>query len=248
MKVNNLFKSKDGWVTNYDFKFVLQEIDASNCDILYIHSSLNFGFPNLELKKNDLLYILLDTLFSLGVKTIIFPTYTFSFCNGLYYDRENSKTYMGLLNEYFRKQDGVIRSNDPLMSNALYGENKYLINSIGKVSCGENSTFDLINKSKLKTKFLFLGPSIGECFTYMHYLESLFNVPYRYEKKYEGEIIINGNKNIDEYSLFVRYGNVYPGYGSNIYENILIERGIAKRYPLGDSFIIILYEKYAVIN
>ncbi|HEB9887588.1 TPA: AAC(3) family N-acetyltransferase, partial [Campylobacter jejuni] len=36
------------------------------------------------------------------------------FCKNEVYDKINSKTKMGALNEYFRKQTGVKRTNDPI--------------------------------------------------------------------------------------------------------------------------------------
>ena len=62
---------------------------------------------------------------------------------------------MGILNEYVRNKYPNCRSLDPLLSNVLIGENKFLIKKIGKQSIGVDSTFDLIHKSNLKTKFYF---------------------------------------------------------------------------------------------
>lgn len=75
-----------------------------------------FGTPNPNLKRKELLGEIYETLLTLKVSTICMPTFTFSFCNGKDYDPRHSGSKMGALNEYFRKQDGVIRSVDPLMS------------------------------------------------------------------------------------------------------------------------------------
>ena len=242
MKEIKLFYGRNAVISNLDIYQSIQSLNAENCDILYVHSSLNFGVPNSQLRKSDLLNALIEVIYSLRVDTIIFPTYTFSFCNNLMYDVELSKTPMGVLNEFFRKQPGVTRSDDPLMSNALYGKNDFLVKNIGFYSCGKDSTFDLLHNTRLRTKFLFLGPVLGDCFTYMHYLESLYNVPYRYEKNFVGQIKKKGIIYNAEYSLFVRYGNVFPGFGSLIYENILLERGTARKKLLGDAAITVVDE------
>ena len=220
----NLFLSKEGtWVTNKTMLETLTSIGADQCDILYIHTSLSFGTPNLLLKKKELLSEILNVIKNLGVKTICMPTFTFSFCNGLDYDPVKSPSRMGILNEFFRKQDGVIRSNDPLMSVALMGEDKDLVTGIGHVSCGENSTFDKI-RHRDNVKFLFLGPKIGDCLTYMHYLEWLYSVDYRYNRIFRGVVNINGNSNVEEYSLFVRYNSVIPNTASYDYEQKMYDK------------------------
>ena len=245
MKEVNLFLSKKGqWVTNFSLMENLREIEADKCDLLYIHSSLNFGVPNPNIKKKELLNELLQVILSLGVKTICMPTFTFSFCNKQTYDPLRTPSKMCVLNEYFRKQEGVIRSIDPLMSVALFGEDKDLVNEIGKYSCGACSTFDKI-RHRSSTKFLFLGPKIGDCMTYMHYLEWLYSVDYRYERLFRGKIIMNGNETTDEYYLFVRYNSVVPNDASYTYEQIMYDKGVAKKITCGDGSISIVGEKEA---
>ena len=81
MKELNLFKLKDGcWLTNHDVLKSLEEVKAHDSEVLYIHTELNFGYPNLQISKKYLLNTLLEVLDELKVPTIIMPTYTFSFC------------------------------------------------------------------------------------------------------------------------------------------------------------------------
>ena len=245
MEKEILFHNHNEVFTNIDLLNSLLSIKADECDILYIHTFLNFGTPNTNIKKNDLLQCILNTILELKVSTIIFPTYTFSFCNGEDFDINNSKTSMGLLNEYVRKMPNTIRSVDPLMSNVLFGEHTEFVENIGKNSVGLDSTFDLLHKTKLKVKFLFLGPKIGDCFTHMHYIEAEQNVPYRYYKDFTGKIN-NGNEiYTDTYSLFVRYNNVSPNSGSYIYENMMIEMNIAQKEKFANGYLTIVESQEA---
>ncbi|MCQ2309956.1 MAG: AAC(3) family N-acetyltransferase [Bacteroidales bacterium] len=244
----NLFLSKKGnWVTNISLLETLLSIGADKCDILYIHTSLSFGQPNLQLKKSTILYELLDVIKSLGVKTICMPTFTFSFCNGLDYNPATSISKMGVLNEFFRKQDGVVRSGDPLMSVALIGEDKDLVMGIGHASCGENSTFDKLHHRD-NVKFLFLGPKIGDCMTYMHYMEWLYSVDYRYNRMFRGNVIIDGKTSVEEYELFVRYNSVVPNAASYIYEQKMYDNRTALLAHCGDGTISVVDEKNASIE
>jgi aminoglycoside 3-N-acetyltransferase len=244
MREKILFKDKTGvFLTNLQLKEKLQELNAHKCDILYVHTALNFGIP--QIKKTELLEELFTVFTSLEAPSLIFPTFTFSFPNGEDYDVQNSKTPMGIFNEYFRKQNGVIRSIDPLMSNALLGKHTEFVSETGKNSCGKDSTFDMLHKTELNVKFLFFGTRIGDCFTFMHYIEDELNVPYRYSRPFTGKISNNGECYTDTYYLPIRYNNVIPGPGSYIYENIMLERGIAKQVHLGDSKITIVPEQTA---
>jgi aminoglycoside 3-N-acetyltransferase len=241
----DLFISKKGNVTNHDFLRVLLDLGANNTDILYIHSALNFGAPNKALKKSEILECLAEVLLELHVDTLILPTYTFSFCNNERFDINATKTPMGVLNEYFRINVDSVRSCDPLMSNILIGKNDNLVNGIRKNSVGLGSTFDLLAKSNKVIKFLFMGPRIGDCFTYMHYIEADQKVPYRYYRDFSGTISKSGLTYEDTYSLFIRYENVLPGGGSYVYENILHEKKLSNSIQLGESKITVVEKNVA---
>ena len=237
MKHINLFKDKNNtWLSNGDILSKLEKAGAHDCNILYMHTALSFGIPNPELSKTELLNALYETISELKVPTLLVPTYTLSFCNGLDFDIINSKSKMGVLNEFIRKQPEAIRSVDPLMSVSLIGTDKDLAEGIGHVSIGKDSTFDKLHYRD-GVKFLFFGALLGDCFTYMHYIESFVNSHYRYNRDFTGKIITPEKTYEDTYTLFVRYKNVSPGMGSYTYEDLLANKGIAKKIACGDSSI-----------
>ncbi len=247
-KIDLFLDKNNNWLTNVDLYNTLCQLGAKDCEVLFIHTSLSFGVPNPKLKKKELLQALLDVIYVLGVKTICMPTFTFSFCNGEDFDVNTSKSHMGVLNEYFRKQEGVIRSIDPLMSVALKGEDKYLVERIGHASCGANSTYDMLHRRGTGVKFLMLGAKIGDCMTYMHYMEWLFSVDYRYERTFNGFVTEGGKTYMDEFQFFARYKNVIANSNSYIYEQRLYDKGLAKIARFGDSTISIVGENEAVIE
>jgi len=154
---------------------------------------------------------------------------------------------MGTLNEFFRKQDGVIRSADPLMSVAVKGDDVDLALGISNHSIGDNSTYDKI-RHRDNVKFLFLGAKIGDCFTYMHYLEWIYCVQYRYERRFMGTSIIEGKDVRNEYDLFVRHDGVIPNDKSYEYEDNMYKKGMAFKQSFGDSTISIVDEKTAALE
>ena len=240
-----LFYSKDKTpITDHDFSNLLENFEIWNTKYLYIHTGLTFGLPNPELSKKELLESILSIFEKFQIENIIFPTFTFSFCNGQDFDVNKSKTKMGAINEFARKIPNAIRSSDPLMSNVLIGNDIDLVTNLSKNSVGVGSTFDKLHDRE-GVKFLFFGTKVGDCFTYMHYIEKMVNVDYRYDRSFSGSII-NDNENItDSYELFVRYKNIFPGEGSYKYEEMLLENNISKRAMIGDSSMTILDESAA---
>jgi aminoglycoside 3-N-acetyltransferase len=232
-----LFKTaQEKPVTCDDLRAALDSVQAHDCQVLYMHTGLSFGLPNSELSRAELLDAIYHAIRGLGVPTLCVPTFTFSFCNREDYDSARSKSRMGALNEFIRRRPEAIRSVDPLMSVAVVGEDRDLAGNLGHESIGLNSTFDKLSRRQ-GVKFLFLGVRLGDCFTYMHYLEWVAGVPYRYNREFTGKITHAGRTYEDTYQLFVRYHNVKPNAASYTYEQLLAERGLLRVAALGDSSI-----------
>jgi hypothetical protein len=65
-------------------------------------------------------------------------------------------------------------------------------------------------------------------------------VPYRYDFTFNG-LIIDGERHYeDEYKLFIRDEGVQAGNGAKIYENMLIERGLARFQRVGGGAITVV--------
>ncbi len=234
MRTNNtvLFNSKIGPLTASDISTRLLQVGAHECDVLFVHSAMNFGIPNL--KRRDLLEQLMQLLLDLDVATLVMPTFTFSFCNLEDFDRERSVTRMGSLNEYFRTNSITTRSSDPLLSVALTGQERGLVTDLGSHSIGKDSTYERLGKLS-NVKFLFFGTELSHCFTYMHHLEWKARVPYRYDREFQGHLTTNGLTVEDSRYLFVRYSGVSPGEGTFAYEELLLKQQTLLRVPAGDT-------------
>lgn len=233
----NLFRTKNGQIiTEKDFENALEKLNVHNAKYLYIHSDISFGLPNIELKRRDILGALLETILSTGVDNIIFPTFTFSFPNKEDYSVLNSKTLMGGLNEFARKDSRAIRSVDPIMSNIHFGKDRTLVTEIGKYSCGEGSTYHKLEQSD-NVLFLFFGVHPSLCFTYSHFIEERLKVPYRYNQDFTGKITDTSGKTYeDTYKFFVRCKDVVAGTNPKITEEAY-KNGALKEVPIGDNYI-----------
>lgn len=238
------YTSTKSSVSKDDLKRIFDNLKVYESDYLYVHTGMTFGTPNPYLSKKKILEEIFDVFQYFNIKNICFPTFTFSFCNGDSFNVQESKSKMGALNEYVRSLPNSIRSLDPLMSNVLIGEDLDLVTNLSKSSVGKNSTFDKLHNKK-NVKFLFFGAKVGQCFTYMHYIEKMVNVNYRYDRDFAGLIT---NKEItyeDNFELFVRYNDVFAGYGTYVYEEMMVDKGISKRLEVGDSTVTILDEPNA---
>jgi aminoglycoside 3-N-acetyltransferase len=248
MKDVALFHTPDGQsLTTAGLAAALEKVGAAGADTVYMHTAMNFGAPDPRLSRQDLLGLMLEAILSTGIRNLLVPVFTFSFCNGQDYDVQTSRSRMGALNEHIRKLPNAIRSVDPLMSSALIGEARDLVENLGKHSIGEDSTFDRLHR-RGGARFLFLGASMSECFTYSHYVEERLGVPYRYDRNFTGRITDNGRTWEDTYALFVRYRGVVVSTEGKL-EKDLLRRGLLHKQPFGAAEIACASEaeSYALI-
>ncbi len=241
--VNELFIDSDG--KSYgaeDIRQSLLDIGADDCDTLFIHSDVMFGKPPTGFRRQEYLRILYQIIEDLGVRNIIVPTFTYSFCNHEDYDVLNSKTSMGAFNDYIRKQNGRYRTLDPLLSLSVPEKLKNRFENVSNHSLGKDSGLDIIHRMD-GVKFLFFGTKQGECFTYLHYIEKIAGVPYRFDMPFSGNIKgYNGNVFRKEQYMHTHcYGvKIPPNY--NYFENELMDKGLVKKRRLGNSSVSCLKE------
>jgi len=158
-------------------------------DTIFVHSDLkSFGWINKEISKDEFIDSFIDSLRNaVGKKgNVIMPTFSYSFCKDEIFDLKKTPSTVGILTEHFRKIEGVLRSLDPIFSVAAFGPDKEYYVDVGNDCFGEKSIFEKLHTKN--GKFLFLGDTFD--ITYMHFVEQNFKVPYRYIKKFKGNIKI----------------------------------------------------------
>ena len=244
--MKTLFRDKDqNVITTKMILDSLKEVGADQCEYLFIHADIMFGILEKGIKRNELLSSLYDQIISLGVKNLIVPTFTYSFPNNEDYDIKNSKTSMGAFNEYIRKMDGRYRTDDPLLSVSVPITLKNRFEHVGNHSLGVDSALDVLHHMD-DVKFLFFGAEMSECFTYVHYVEKMLDVPYRFDMPFEGDVIYpDGNiKHKTQYIHTQCYGVKLPKKYT-YFETEMEEKGVLKKQRLADKFISCISEKDA---
>lgn len=237
-----VFQTPEEEITYGKIVKTLYQLGTEDCDVLFVHSDISFGRVSKGIKRKELKEILVDAILETNVKTIVFPTFTFSYCNKEDFDIQNSKTAMGMLPEYVRTREDVVRSDDPILSVVILGESQGMEKMIGESSCGTGGIFHILHNSGKKVKFLFFGTQVTKCFTYLHYVEEIKNVSYRYAKPFLGKVIRDGKEEEKEIKLFVRYKGVCPTLPEDFAQQ-LIERNIMTHKELGLSSVSLVDEK-----
>ena len=233
------------WYTKNDIYCALQGIGAQDCDVLFIHTDIMFGMPNRGIRRNEFLSTLYDVIKELNVQTLIYPTFTYSFCNNEPFDVLKSKTSMGALNEFARKQPSAIRSRDPLLSVASIGAHSNMFDNLkndNSLGCG--CALDILHHTP-DVKFLFFGAEFSNCFTYVHYVEKMLSVPYRFDMTFDGTIIDeNGESYRKKQSINTACYGIRP-IDFYHFKEYLIAKGYLLVKRIGDKEISIISEPVA---
>lgn len=245
-----LFTDNDGLEYTEDdvFKSLL-EVGADDCETIFLHSDIMLGTPAKGFRRREYIAALYSAIVRLGVKNLIVPTFTYSFCNNEVYDVNNSPTSMGALNEFIRKLPNRYRTLDPILSLSVPYELKSFFKvdvkpGGGGYSLGKNSGLDKIHEMD-DVKFLFLGARLYDCFTYLHYVECMRNVPYRFNMPFSGKFI-DEEGNTFETTQYIHTACTGVSLREDErFENYLTDNGFLKKVKLGNSFVSAISEKDA---
>jgi len=227
-------------ITQNDVKNALVDVGINKGDIIMVHSDIGTFGKLGTFDRNFLLKSLIDVLKEVVGKngTIVMPTFTYSFYENKAYDVENSKSTVGILTEYFRKMQGVIRSKHPTHSVAIWGKNKELA-EIGNDTFDKFSIFGSLHK--FNAKQVFLGVPFSKSCTFVHYIEQIHGVWYRYMRKFKCNVFENTKIKVEEISLYYRYFFFLNSFKK--LEHHLLKKGLLKQIMIGHNSISMIETK-----
>lgn len=177
-----------------------------------LNKKLNHLFRDLKIKKNDNILVhsniaglsqfydkdirkacdLFITCLkkNIGKKgAIIIPTYNYKFTKKKHFDIKRSLSEVGLLGNFFLKKNWKKRTLDPIFSHLVFGKiNNFNKDTINTNAFGKKSIFSHLYRENFKILCFCCS---SDRITYIHYLEYIFKVPYRFEKKFTGDFIQN---------------------------------------------------------
>ena len=233
-----LYESEDKKIYYSDFVNALSLAGIKEGDVVFVHSDISAFGKLLLFDRKLLLQTLIDSIKeAVGEDgTIIMPTFTYSFDKNETYDVENTKSTVGTLTEFFRKQEDVSRTIHPSHSVVVLGGHKNELLNIGKDTFGQGSVFEKFHK--LNGKLVFFGTPFHEACTFIHYIEQMYEVPYRYMRKYKGKIIKDDKEYEDEFLFYYKYSFFYTDMLS--LEKHLKENGLLKEVKAGEGNISVI--------
>ena len=234
-------------MVDYTYKDIIEaliKIGLKERDTVFVHSNLGF-FGRLENAKTaeDLCEAFYNAFKEvLGDEgTLMVPTFSYSFCNNVDFDLNNTKGVCGIFSEYIRKLPFSMRSCDPNFSVAGFGKMaSYLTVNMPAHSYGDNSFFDRF--CKINGKICNLNFDANS--SIIHYIEKKLQVPYRFDKEFSGKIIINGKSEVKSFYHFCRNLSDNPDFKK--FHSLAVNKNILKQSKLGKGMIVCLTAKDTV--
>jgi aminoglycoside 3-N-acetyltransferase len=210
-----------------------EQLGIGKGDVLYVSSQVSrplkqaqddLNFRDGE-SRNDFLNALIDIIKQIVGEegTVLFPMYNWDFCKGIPFDYKATKSKVGAINNFvLENRSEFKRTRHPLYSFMVWGKDSdYLCHLDNQEAFGANSVFAYLDK--MEAKQMALGIGMTEGLTFLHYLEQLVQVPYRYHKIFLGEYTDeNDRTEIRAYSQYVRRLEV--GYDFILSDEFLAER------------------------
>ena len=188
-----MLKKRKKLKNNLEKLFNKLGIKRGNKIILHSNAAGLFQYIN---KKDSLDIFYKSLIRKLGPKGVLaIPTYNYDFARGVTFNKNKSSSQVGYFTNYMLKKKPSTRTNDPIFSHLIFGKNiKQFKNANNLEVFGKESIFGLFEKFNFQILCFCCSPS---SITFIHYIENLMDVKYRFKKKFTGKIKnANGIKKI----------------------------------------------------
>ena len=189
-----------------DFETALKSVISPEDEIVVIISGLWAILPSLDISLKSAAQEILDSILKVVTdkRTLVMPAYNWQFCSEGIFDLNNTPSTSGVLTELFRQMDGVQRTHNPIYSHSVMGPRAAEILAIkNNTAWADDSEFGWFDK--VNARIVKIGTGSWENLAYLHRVEEMARVPYRFYKTFQGTYH-NGNtsQKIEE-TLYVRY-------------------------------------------
>lgn len=118
--------------------------------------------------------------------TLLFPTFNWDFCKGVGFDYYKTPVRTGALSKAALKRQDFARTAHPLYSFAVWGAyREELLQNDAVDAFGPGTIFEKLSDWNAKVLVIGLSPLQGV--TYVHHVEQMVGVPYRYHKEFTAD-------------------------------------------------------------
>ena len=168
--------------------------------------------------------------------TLLIPTYNWGFCQGKPFDYKKTPSKTGAIGNAALRRKDFIRTKHPIYSFAVWGKDADKLVAMDNIeSFGSDSPFAYLEQ--VNAKNVFIGASLRNSFTYIHYIEQKLGAKYRYSKMFKSHYIdLNKVDTVREYAMYVRdldLGVVCAPdpFVDTLYSNHIVQHGFINGVP-----------------
>ncbi len=164
--------------------------------------------------------------------TLMLPTFSFEFSNKGRYDVLNTKGTTGALGNIALSRPDFCRTQHPMHSFAVWGKDREeLVAMTNRHSFGMDSPFGYCVGSHVRQ--IILGTDYVHAMTFIHYAETVCNVPYRFAKSFSGIYVDSeGTEETRTYDYAARKLEIKPEEVFNKMGLLLEEKGVSRRLDI----------------
>lgn len=193
---------------NVAYDEILSKLDNVQAgDTLYVVSdilqlSLYCREQKVRFDRNRFLDSILEKVGSEG--TVLIPTFNWGFCKGETFDINKTISKTGALGNAALKRTDFRRTKHPLYSCMIWGKNQDALTEMDpKDSFGPGTVFEYLQKQNAKV--LIIGLPALQGTTYIHHVEQVVGVPYRYHKEFRAPYVDREGVSVEKtYRMYVR--------------------------------------------
>ncbi len=179
---------------NNKLKHLFKSLKIKKNDKIIIHSNIAGLSQYYKGNKNTNCKLFISFLKRyIGKKgTIIIPAYNYQFTKNKKLNLKTAPSEVGFFSNYLLIKNWKKRTLDPVFSHIIFGKiNNFNSNKINTEAFGKDSLFNSLNKEKFKIVCFCCST---DRITFLHYIEHLLKVPYRYIKEFKGVFLKNNSK------------------------------------------------------
>ena len=178
-------------ITPMDVTDALLSIGVGPGSIAFVHSDAIVAAQFSPMPSEQRLDLLIQAMeAAIGPSgTLVIPTFSYSFTKAETFDVLHTPSSVGMVSERFRVLPGVCRSADPIFSVACKGPRAEELCGLPVNECfGPTSVFAALHE--MNAQIIDLGCSMSRGGTFVHYVETVHGVDYRYNKVFSGKTIL----------------------------------------------------------
>lgn len=224
--------------TERDLANAFASIGLQEGDVVYLSTQL-YGIGPLDRvsTREEYLEAVYSALrFVIGDRgTLVVPTFSQQVGRfGLPFILEETTSLTGIFGEYVRLHPTSVRSLHPVFSVTAIGPLAHdICSDISPVAFGTDSSFDRMVRANAKAVCLGFDYYSGHIVSLMHHVETMFAVPYYYNKLVESPVYAHGSLVGKPFVINVKYLEMDCNFDYSRYIDSLAQNGSIRSAKVG---------------